>query len=296
MPARAKRLGLRDEASALLTAAGARRVLRELVREFDENDLLTRASAIAFRVLFALIPLALFALALLGFLHLGSVWTDELAPLVKERTSEEAFALVNRNVERILGEKRFLWLTLGLVLAVWFVSGGVRTALAALNDIYEGGREERSLVRRYALSVALAVAVGACLLTATVVVTLGGRVLPGRDFLGGIPLLLGSWGIAIALMVLALGLLIRFGPASHQTVRWASLGTGLVVVAWVATSALFGWYVSSVASYTSVYGNLASIIILLTYLYLSSIVFLAGTQVDALVRKMATGTSSPGAE
>lgn len=108
--------------------------------------------------------------------------------------------------------------------------------------------------------------------------------------------MLGSWGVGAVLVVLGLGLLIRVGPTSHQPFQWVSLETALVIVTWIATLLLFSWYVTSLASYTSVYGNLASVIVLLTYLYLSAIVFLAGVQLDALVRKIATGTSSPDAK
>ena len=68
---------------------------------------------------------------------------------------------------------------------------------------------------------------------------------------------------------------------------WVSLGTGLVLVSWVLTSIAFGVYVQYVASYTSVFGHLASIFVLLLYLWLSANSFLVGIQVDACARKRA---------
>ena len=50
-----------------------------LLRSFSEHDLLTYASAISFQAFFALIPLTLTALGLLGALDLQEVWKDELA-------------------------------------------------------------------------------------------------------------------------------------------------------------------------------------------------------------------------
>ena len=86
---------------------------------------------------------------------------------------------------------------------------------------------------------------------------------------------------------LGVGLVVRYGPASHQPVPWVSLGTGLVLVSWVLTSIAFGLYVKYVASYTSVFGHLASVFVLLLYLWLSANSFLVGIQVDDCVRKRA---------
>jgi uncharacterized BrkB/YihY/UPF0761 family membrane protein len=62
-----------------------------------------------------------------------------------------------------------------------------------------------------------------------------------------------------------------------------------VVGAWIAASILFGLYIRFVASYGSIFGNLATIVILFAYIYISSIVFFAGAQVDAIIRRRVEG-------
>jgi membrane protein len=64
-----------------------------------------------------------------------------------------------------------------------------------------------------------------------------------------------------------------------------SFGTVVVVVAWLGMSAGFGAYLRGVADYGSMFGNLATLIVLLEYLYLSAIVFLAGLAVDAITEE-----------
>ena len=56
------------------------------------------------------------------------------------------------------------------------------------------------------------------------------------------------------------------------------------MAAWIGMSILFGVYVTYIASYGSVFGNLASFFVLLLYVYASSIAFLAGVQADACLR------------
>ncbi len=283
-------VGLREGAQTVFRRAEAKRIVRDFVASFEENDLLTYASAIAFRVLFAVVPLALAGLALLGFLDLTEVWEGDIAPQVQENMSAAAYSVVDDTVQRILTTQQGFWLTLGLAIAIWGVSGAVRTVMGALNLVY-GTDEARTLWVRLPLSIALAVAVSAALLLATLTISLGEHVVPAPGgFVGSAVLFVVRWGVAIVLMTLSVWLLIRMAPSSRQPIAWVSLGSVLVVVFWIATSLAFGWYVRSVAAYGTVYGNLASVVVLLTYLYLSSIVFLAGVQVDALLRERVSGS------
>ncbi len=50
------------------------------------------------------------------------------------------------------------------------------------------------------------------------------------------------------------------------------------------TSLLYGAYISDLADYGSVFGNLAVVIVTMTYIYMSAIVFLTGLQLDSLIR------------
>jgi membrane protein len=93
--------------------------------------------------------------------------------------------------------------------------------------------------------------------------------------------------LAAAVLAVGVGLVVRFGPATRQPVPWVSFGTGLVLVSWVLTSIGFGLYATYVASYTSVFGHLASVFVLLLYLWLSANSFLVGIQLDACVRERA---------
>ena len=63
-----------------------------------------------------------------------------------------------------------------------------------------------------------------------------------------------------------------------------TFGSVLVVSAWFGTSLTLGWYLTSVADYGSVFGALATVWIVLTYLYFSSVAFLTGAEIDAMVR------------
>ncbi len=272
-----------------------RALAREVTAGVGENDLLTYASAIAFQVMTSLIPIVLLVLSIMGFLELDQVWTKDLAPEVKKQVSPEVFAVLDDVARRTLGSKQVWWLTVGVVLTLWQVSGVARAVMGALSGIYGEG-DDRSFVRRYATSFALGVAVAACVLGALVIVRFGTGIL-GLEQLGSLAtavMFVVRWGAALALLSTAVWLLLRFAPAHPGPQRWVSFGSALCVISWVVTSVVYGFYVKDVADYGSIFGSLASVFLLMTYLYLSACAFLIGAQVDAIVRRDETGSRSGG--
>ncbi len=255
------------------------------VRSFLDNDLLSYASALAFRILFALVPLLLAGLALVGFLGLDETWKSDLGPRVRDAVQPDAFSVIDRTVKEILGEKRFLWLTFGVAFALWQVGAAVRTLMAPLNRVY-GLEEERPGWRRLATSLLVAVPIAALVVGAALVIQLGPRILRSVHLPALLELVLyvARWGLAVAMLVLAVSLLIRYAPAKPQSFAWAGVGSVLVIGSWLLASVGFGLYATFVADYRSAYGSLASAIVLLTYLFVSCVALFFGLQVDGCVR------------
>jgi membrane protein len=262
---------------------------REVVAEFRERRLLTHAGNLAFQVTSAIAPLLLFLLALMGFLHLEDLYSRDVAPSLQSHLSAAAFTVVDDTVRQMLVSGQGFWLTLGAALALWRGSVCVRAITSAFNAIYDVD-EERPPLERYLTSVWLAVAVVVLLLAALAVVTLTPLLYGDPPALVAAALFLARWLVAIALLGVAVALLVRFAPSARQSIGWVSVGSGIVVGSWVVMSLGFGFYLRVIADYGSAFGNLATFVILLTYLYASATTFLAGALADALVRREVEGS------
>ncbi|HET9738954.1 MAG TPA: YihY/virulence factor BrkB family protein [Solirubrobacteraceae bacterium] len=254
-----------------------------VTRGYDEHDILTFASAIAFKVLFAVIPLILFGLGLLGGLGLEEQWTEEWARTVRESMSPDVFRIVDDTVRRVLSERQTFWMTAGGLIAVWEISGAMRGIMDAFDRIY-GAHRERSLAERLRVSLVLGLAVTVLLLIAT------GCVVLGDDLLREIGVdhrlvLLVRYPLAAAILFAVVALLLAYAPVDHQPLSRITVGSALIVAAWFGTSLALGWYLTSVAEYGSVFGALATVWIVLTYLYFSSTAFLTGAELDSMMRE-----------
>ena len=251
---------------------------------FRRNGLINFAASISYLLILALVPFVLFLLALLGFLQLEEVWRDDVAPEVRGSLSDAAFGLLDDTATRVLRERQGWWLTLGFALALWEISAATRVTMTALDRIY-GFRRRRSFLELFPRSVALGLAMGVAFVAALAVVRFVPLATGDLDGVAAVLSFLGRWLVAAALLGAGVALVVHHGSATRQTLPWVTVGTFLVMAAWVGMSILFGIYVSYIANYGSVFGNLATFFVLLLYVYASSIAFLAGVQADACLRR-----------
>lgn len=266
----------RSRARRLLRSAGP--LLHEITEGFARHRLLTYASAIAYQVVSSIIPFACFTLALLGLLNAESLWTAHLAPDIRSHSSSEVYALLDSTVRQVLERKQLFWVTGGLALAVWEVSGAVRATIEALDDVY-GIREHRSRARRYGVSLLLAVIVGALVVVALAITVVGSGVVGGGFALGA-----ARYVVAAALLMLAVGFTLRLGPSAQHPFRWVGAGSVVIVCGWLVVVSTYVFYATHVADYSSVFGSLAVAFLLIVVVYIVCVVFLVGVLLDAVLR------------
>ena len=270
----------------------ARELGRALLDGFKQHDLLTYSSAISFQIITAVVPFVMFVLALGGLLHLDGVWRNHVAPEIRTHVSPAVFSVISSAVNKAFSGRALLWATFGGGLALWQVSGAVRAVMGAFAQIY-GANYERPVFRRYLISFALAIAVEGCFILAAVCLVLAPFFAvrhPGAAW--DVFAFLARWVLGVGFLSLAVGLLVRVAPARSQPLPWVSLGTTIVIVWWVIVSVGFYFNLTGLASYESVFGSLAAVIVVIAYLYISTTAFLFGSQLDAIIRAQATGALS----
>ena len=255
-----------------------KKIVRLWVDVFDRHSLLTYASAVALRMFIAAVACTLFGLGILGASHQQQLWRKTIAPQIEPRVLPHVFDGIDQTVHRVFASSTAGLLALAAALAVWEVSGIIRAAIGALDEIYETP-EPRPFWIRFPISFGLAILVLASMLGAIAIIW-AGHVSGGWS----IPILILRWPAAIALVAFAFELIVRWAPAKHRRARWASLGSVLVVVGWIGETLIFAEYVRTIANFRTAIGSLEVFIFLATYFYIASIVLLVAMELDELVR------------
>jgi membrane protein len=255
-----------------------KKIVRLWVDLFDRHNLLTYASAIALRTFIAAVACTLFGLGILGAAHQQQLWKKTIGPTIKPKVLPEVFSGIDQTVNNVFSSPTAGLLALASALAVWEVSGIIRAAIGALDEIYETP-EPRPFWIRFPISFGLAMLFLGAVLGAIAIIW-AGHVSGGWS----IPILILRWPAAVALIAFAFELIVRWAPAKHRRARWASLGSVLVVVGWMGETAIFAAYVRSFANFRTPVGSLEVFIFLATYFYIASIVLLVAMELDELVR------------
>jgi membrane protein len=208
------------------------------------------------------------------------VYTQHVAPGLHHTLSKDAFAITNRTALKAMNGKRLWWASLGLLVTLWGAGAALRAMMTPLNRIYRA-RENRSWAARIGISIG-AGALVIVLMCAALLLTLLGP-LWNLHGIAAVAFGILRWAATIGLLVAAIAALLWAVPAKTRPIRWISVGTALCTVCWIGATIGFGAYISAV-SYSSFYGAVAGIVLLLIYLHVSAIAFLLGVVVDSLLR------------
>jgi membrane protein len=266
-------------------ATRLQRFVKLWVDLFAKHGLLDHASAMAFAVLKALVPLTLLGLAVLGAAGQQHVWRETIVPGMKDHVEPATLHAIDVAAQKIFATDSMGLIVFASLMALWYVSGSVRGVMTAVNRIY-GCRETRSWKVRYALSIGLAAAIALCVVGALLSVLVAPSL--ARHGVLQVVVAIGRWVVAVALLGIAVGLLMRFAPVESRPKAWIGGGSVLVIVAWVAASMIFKLLVTELLNFKTATGSLGVFLVLTGYVYTSSIIFLVGVELDELLREDAT--------
>ena len=268
----------------------ARVVVRRVWDRLETGDVLTRAAAMSFFMLFALFPAFLLLVALVELLPRVDVH-DRLLAYPRQVLPPEAAVLVERTLEQLREGASTPLLSLGAGAALWAASSGMVSVINALNVAFRV-REPRPWWKRRLVAAALTMGLTVFMVTGLILVVFGGwlgRAIADAVGFGSLFTLAWSWlhGFAvIGCVTLGVALVYRF--ASAQSLSWRRLapGAAFAVVAWLTGSLGLRLYVAYFASYNATYGSIGGVILLMLWLFLSNAALLVGAGINSVIDDM----------
>jgi membrane protein len=267
------------------------RALKAAVVEFQRDDALGLAAQLAFYLILALFPFLLVLVSLMGTFSSPEL-AGEVLGYFREVTPDQVYGIVESYLSDIIAGNRPApgLFSVGLVLTLWSASGAFAALIAALNKAYDVEETRpfwkvRGIALLMTLGLSVMMIIGVLLLVAGPPI---GRGIADLLGLGEVFTLIWNvvqWPVALSLMVFTVALLYYFAPDAEQPFRWITPGGLIGVLLWVLASVIFRFYVSNFGSYDATYGSIGAVIVLLLYLYISSLTILFGAELNAtLVR------------
>lgn len=284
------------DSPADLTTTGWKAALKRTRQALKDKNLSMSAAALSYYTTLAFFPAALglatFYTAVAGPQALLGLLRDlELVvpPPIQDMLQTQLSPLA-RAGQTSLGIAAFA--SLGLVL--WTTSGGVQNLVKALNIAY-GVRESRGLIKLRMISLGLSVVFILFTLIALVLLLLQGDALHAIGLPSGtanlFPIL--RWPLLVVIISIFLAVIYRYAPDRRQPQwSWVSWGAVAATIIWLIGTVLFFVYAQNFGNFNKSYGTFASIIILMTWFNLSSLIILVGAQVNNKLEEVTSADTS----
>ncbi len=253
----------------------------ELKREWDRDDLMDTAGSLTFFGVLAIFPFLLFLVSLAALVidpADAQLLIDELDRVAPPAVSEILGARL-----RALGEGGSPGLlTVSALGAIWSASSGIAALMRALNRAY-GVRESRPLWKVRGIALISTFAAAGLSVLATVSAVAAPSIAAAVGGWAGELILWLRLPVAGLTMMFVWALLYYFLPDVEQRFRFITPGSVVGVIVWLVTSTGFSIYVRNFGSYEVSYGALGGVIILLLWMWISSIVVLLGAEINAIL-------------
>lgn len=254
---------------------------KRVMHEFKADDISSQAAKVAY-YFFLSLPPALMALFGLTGLFGGAATGDWLTGQLTTSLPAEASDLVTGFVDDVVHGSAPGPLSMGLLLALW-AGSNVFTALEDTLNTAFGITAERSFVKKKAVAVGMLAACAVLFLAGSAVLLGGGGI---SDALGLGEVGRTVWGIlqvplGFALIAATFWLIFYVLPNKDQRGCRMTLlkASAISALLFVAASLAFRFYMSNFGSYSATYGLLGTVIVLLLWMYVTSLVILLGGEI-----------------
>ncbi|MED4604000.1 YihY/virulence factor BrkB family protein [Paenibacillus validus] len=266
-----------------------------LICRFQDDDVSALAAQLTYYLILSFFPFLIFVAALLSFTRFSAIDALERLSLFLPEMSNQTISEVLYEIEQTRSGSL---LSFGLIAALWSASNGVNAIIKGLNKAYDE-EENRPfwLVRSMSLLTTVVLAV-AILLSFSMLVfgrMIGEWIYHTAHLPGDFSQLWGWVQYAIPLVVLWTMFVLLYSYLPNVRLGYKAVIPGAIFATggWIVVSMLFSFYVNHFDSYSRTYGSIGGIIVLLTWLYLSSMIILLGGQINATLHFMKTGREKP---
>lgn len=271
------------------------RLVFRVIQEMGEDDASHMAASVSFYAVLSIFPLILALMAIVGWVAGSQSRQDELVEfMVGYLPGSEQFVRESVEGVRRLRAAAGVVAVFGLVWSASAVFGSITRVVNRAWDVSENPPFFKNKPRQMVMALGVGfLFVASISLTSFVqwasTIEIGGQTM--TDILGGqivavvlrLPALIISFSIFMAIY--------KFLPNTKTYWRFVWVGALLAAVLFEVSKGLFLWYLETFAKFDQLYGNLASVVILMVWTYISAVILIAGAEFSSEYGRIKSGVS-----
>jgi membrane protein len=241
----------------------------------------------AYYYMLAIFPLLILTLSILPYLSIDPVKAIEFLNTIMPQQTVE---LIEDSIYEFISKPNGGLLTFGILGTIWSASNGMNAFIKAMNEAFNA-QETRSFIMVRLLSIGLTIGLIFAFLIAFFLPIFGGVIISSLEKVINIPgetsVLLNVLRFIIAFVVIfaIITSLYRVAPNVDKTFKEVIPGSLVATIIWQVISLGFSFYVSNFGNYSSTYGSLGGVIVLMLWLFLTGLALVIGGEINAIYHK-----------
>ncbi len=264
-------------------------ILKNLVININNDDILHKASSVAFSFTLAVFPAIIFLFSLIPYIPIPDIRAN-IIELVDELAMLEQ---VSQTIHDVISKPRGDLLSFSVFLSLFLSTNGMMELAQTFNKIYKT-IDNRSYWQTRVIATFLTIILSFVMFISILVLTVGSFALNymvdngflAQNFLFYSILVL-KYSVLFILFLFTISIVYYFAPALHNRWRFISIGSVLATILSILVSYLFSFYISNFGTYNKLYGSIGAMIAMMVWIYLISIILLIGFEVNASIDQAA---------
>lgn len=254
-----------------------------------KGALTARAGSIAFSFFMALFPFLLFLLTLIPFVPIEGFQGDFLFT-IEQLLPPKTVDAVHSVILDITNNKYSGLLSFGFIASIFLMANGVNAIFGGF-EISIHVEKARNVIKQYIVAIGISIVISIFLLfvvAVSVYFEIGIQDLKSRGWLDDdvFWIELGRFGFLIITVLVSVGFLFYFGTKHGKLMNFFSPGVFLTTALTLLTFYFFGIYVEKFARYNELYGSIGTLLILMIFVWLNSIILLLGFELNASLNRL----------
>jgi membrane protein len=249
-----------------------------------QGALTTRASSVAFSFFMALFPFALFILTLIPYIEIQG-FQQGFMQFISEALPSQTYDAVDAVLNDIINNKYSGLLSFGFILSIFLMTNGINSLFGGFEYSYHQ-LKTRSVLKLYLVSMAISILL-ALLLFITVAVIIYFEIaitdLKLKGFVSDDILWveIGRYIIILAMLFTMVCMFYYFGTKEGRNISFFSPGAIFTTLLILLNFKIFNIYVKKFAQYNELYGSIGTLLVLMLFIWLNSIILLLGFELNA---------------
>lgn len=254
---------------------------KKLFKILKRNEMSILPGQLAFSLVLSFFPLLSIVGVICSFFSLS---LSDMLDFMMGVLPTDVFNLLKGSLEAQISGVNILYILLGIFLA----SNGLRSVISSCNTLYN--LKNKNDAFRWIKAVFLTIILMFFIMTVLIILAFGDTIF---KFIMGLfeeniitqkiyfVFKLGKWPIAIFIIYNLVKIIYILAPDRKVTNKFARRGAIFTTIGWVLVTGVYSFYANNIANYNLFYGNISNIIILMTWVYIISYIFVIGIGINA---------------